>query len=50
VIFLASSSTRLTELQKMIDWLISSCGHHGRCQPLARSINPRRYSPWKRAC
>ena len=26
MIFFASSSTRFTELQKMIDWLICNCG------------------------
>ena len=28
MIFLASSSTRFTELQKMMDWLICSCTRH----------------------
>ena len=35
MIFLDSSSTRLTELQKMMDWLIWSCRELGACPPSA---------------
>ena len=37
MIFLASSSTRLTLLQKMIDWLICSCGGPPEQHPSAKA-------------